>query len=60
MKKTLKTALKIVGKAALVGAGTYLGKLVLQKAVEYHKKKKEVKEIKIPVPEDVKEVKIGA
>ena len=55
MKKTFKTALKIVVKAALAGAATYAGKLALQKAVDYYKKKKEVKEIKIEVP--VPEVK---
>lgn len=54
MKKALKTALKVVGKAALVGAGTYLGKLAIEKAVKYYKEKKEVKEIKVPIPDGVK------
>ncbi len=43
MRKVLKT----IGKAMLVGAGTYLGTLAMKKVVEEIKKRKEVKEIKI-------------
>lgn len=54
----MKKALKTVTEAILFGAGTYLGTLVMKKVVEEIQKKKEVKEIKIPVPE--KEIKINA
>lgn len=53
MKKVLKT----IGKAMLVGAGTYLGTVAAKKIVEEFKKAREVKEINVTEPEP-KEVKM--